>query len=163
MRRLLAFLLFLGLCAPALAAPLNAPCTEASPKATECDPINATNPMPVTVGSYPGGSTAIVGNATGSTGAVVGTLTATSTTTAFICGFNVSAIGGTAAVSPITVAGLLGGSQVYQLASTVSGNTLQVQFTPCLAASAVNTNITTTTTADGTATAVDVNSWGFIK
>jgi len=30
-------------------------------------------------------------------------------------------------------------------------------------ASAPNTAITVTTTADGTATAVDVNSWGFVQ
>ena len=34
-------------------------------------------------------------------------------------------------------------------------------FTPCIPASAVNTAITITTTADASATAVDVNSWGF--
>jgi hypothetical protein len=120
-------------------------------------PVNVTPGLPAT------GITAIAGNAAGTTGAVVGTLTATSTTTAYISGFTVSAIGGVAAVGPITVAGLAGGSQIYQMNSTATGNTLSVNFAGSIPASAVNTNITVTTTADGTATAVNVNSWGFLK
>lgn len=113
---------------------------------------------------YPTGSTALSGNSTGSTGAVVGTLTSAATKTAFICGFNVQAIGGTATVGPITVAGLIGASQVYQTdvnSATVGKTVASATFTPCIPASAVNTNITVTTTANGTATAVDVNSWGY--
>lgn len=110
---------------------------------------------------YPNAATPITGNATGTTGAVVGTLAAASAKTTYICGFNVSAIGGTAAVGPITIAGLITSSMIYHMASTASGNTVGQTFTPCIPASAVNTAITITTTADGTATAVDVNSWGF--
>lgn len=105
--------------------------------------------------------TSISGNAAGTTGAVVGTLAAAASKVTYICGFNVSAIGGTAAVGPITVAGLVGSSQVYQASATAAGVTLQQNFTPCIPASAPNTAITTTTTADGTATAVNVNSWGY--
>jgi len=124
--------------------------------------LTAANPLPTqTVAGFASNVTALAGNATGSTGAVVGTLTATSTTTAYISGFSVSAIGGTAPVGPITIAGLIGGSQVYQMSSSVAGNTLAVNFAQAIPASAVNTNITVTTTADGTATAVNVNSWGF--
>lgn len=114
-------------------------------------------------GNAPPSATAITGNAAGTTGAVVGTLTATGTTTAYICGFNVSTIGGTAASSPITVAGLVGSSQVYQTpVNATAGQILVSQtFNPCIPASAVNTNITVTTTAAAGATAVDVNSWGF--
>ena len=57
------------------------PCTPADPSPTsaECDPVNAANPLPVSLSSqYPTGSTAITGNATGTTGAVVGTLAGTS-------------------------------------------------------------------------------------
>jgi hypothetical protein len=104
----------------------------------------------------------ITGNSTGSTGAVVGTLAASSTgKTTFICGFSVDAIGGTAAAGPITVAGLVGSSMVFQLTSSASGAFREKSFTPCISASAANTAITVTTTADGTATAVDVNSWGY--
>lgn len=120
---------------------------------------------------YPGGTapigpmaTPITGNATGTTGAVVGTLAAVSGKTTYICGFNVYAIGGTATVGPITVAGLVGTSQVYQTdvnSATVGKRVASEQFSPCIPASAANTAITVTTTANGTATAVDVNSWGF--
>ena len=111
-------------------------------------------------GGY-GTATPITGNATGTTGAVVGTLAAAASKTTYICGFDVSAIGGTAAVGPITVAGLKGSSAVYQLASTAAGVTLGRTYSPCIPASAANTAITITTTADGTASAVSVNSWGF--
>lgn len=104
----------------------------------------------------------ISGNAAGTTGAVVGTLAAAALKTTFICGFNVQAIGGTAAVGPVTVAGLIGASQVYQGSSSVAGGSVAAaSFTPCVPASAVNTAITITTTANGTATAVNVNSWGY--
>lgn len=115
----------------------------------------------VSVAPYPWGAIPEGGNATGTTGAVVGTLAASAGKTTYICGFDVSGIGGTAAIGPITVAGTITASQVYQLASTAGGVTFGMTFSPCIPASAVNTTITVTTTADGTATAVDVNSWGF--
>lgn len=102
----------------------------------------------------------IVGNSTGTTGAVVGTLAAAAGRTTFICGFAVSALGGTATVGPITIAGPAT-SLVFQFSSTAAGATLTQGFTPCIPAAAVNTAITTTTTADGSASAVDVNSWGY--
>jgi hypothetical protein len=118
--------------------------------------------MVVTSPPYSAGSTPIAGNASGTTGAVVGTLTAAATQTAYICGFNVQAIGGTAPVGPIVISGLIGSSQTYQGSATAAGGTVASQiFQPCIPASAVNTNIVTTTTADGTATAVNVNSWGY--
>lgn len=123
-----------------------------------CIGVGTTAPLPV-VATPPGGG--ITGNATGTTSAVVGTLAAATGKTTFICGFDVSAIGGTAAVGPITVAGLITSSMVYQLASSASGVTLSRTFTPCIPASTTNTAITITTTANGTATAVSVNSWGY--
>lgn len=117
-------------------------------------------------GALPGVNcgTFLSGNATGTTGAVVGTLTAVTNRTVYLCGFNVSAIGGTATVGPVTIAGLSGGSQVYQGSSTAAGSFAMSQnFAPaCIPASAPGTNITITTTADGTASAVDVNSWGIL-
>ena len=124
--------------------------------------INSANPLPVSSGAPSG--TPITGNSTGSTAAVTGTLAGTAGKTTYICGFNVSAIGGTATVGPITVAGLVGSSQVYQapVNGTAPAPTIAAfTFTPCIPASAANTAITVTTTANGTATAVDVNSWGF--
>lgn len=110
----------------------------------------------------PTASTALTGNAAGSTGAVVGTLSGAISKFTYICGFNVQAIGGTAAVGPITIAGITGSSQVYQGSSSAAGGTVaSATFTPCIPSSASNTAITVTTTANGTATAVNVNSWGY--
>ena len=111
---------------------------------------------------FPAG-TLITGNAVGTTGAVVGTLAATASKTTYICGFNASALGGTATIFPITVAGLVGSSQVYRGPTNVAAGILNIQqnFYPCIPASATNTAITVTTTANGTATNVDVNSWGY--
>ncbi len=128
----------------------------------QANPCGTTsNPLVVSLNSLPVGATAITGNATGTTGAVVGTLAGVAAKTTYICGFSVSAIGGTAAVGPITIANTITASLVYQLASTAGGVALSQNFTPCIPASAVNTSITTTTTADGTASAVAVNSWGY--
>ncbi len=120
---------------------------------------------PITLGSagFPAASTPISGNASGSTGAVVGTLAANATKTTYICGFNVQSIGGVATSGPIVIAGIITGSQTYQTGvnSTTAGQVASASFTPCIPSSAINTAITITTTANGTATAVNVNSWGF--
>lgn len=109
-----------------------------------------------------GSATPITGNASGTTGAVVGTLAGVASKTTYICGFNVQAIGGTAPVGPVTVAGLIGSSQTYQGSASAAGGVVASQvYTPCIPASTTNTAITITTTANGTATAVNVNSWGF--
>lgn len=98
----------------------------------------------------------ISGNATGTTGAVVGTLAAAANKLTTLCDFDVSATG-TGSVGPVTIAGLLGGSRVYQITAP---SIVSKSFNPCLPASAPNTAITITTTADASATAVDVNSSG---
>lgn len=115
----------------------------------------------IVFGGYPTGATPITGNAAGTTGAVVGTLAGTSGKTTYICGFSVDALGGTAAVGPITVAGLVTSSMVFQLTSSATGVSRSVPMSPCVPASATNTAITITTTADGTASAVNVNAWGY--
>jgi hypothetical protein len=129
---------------------------------TQCSfqPVDSTHPLPVTGGTVaPAGATIVNGNATGTTGAVVGTLAAASNKTTYICGFNVSAIGGTAAVNPV-VAGL-SRTQSYVMSSATTPVMLTQSFNPCLPASATNTAITVTTTAAAGATAVTVNSWGY--
>jgi hypothetical protein len=101
--------------------------------------------------------------ATGTTGAVSASMSAPASKLLFLCGFDVSAIGGTADVGPITVTGLTGGTFTYHLASSAGGVTLNRSFSPCIPASAVNTAIVVATTADGTASAVDVNVWGVAR
>jgi len=117
----------------------------------------------LSINPYPGGSTPITGPSTGTTGAVTGTLSGTSGKTTYICSFDVSGTGGTAQIGPITVAGLKGGSAVYNVSANVANTAtyLARTYTPCVPASATNTAITVTTTADGTATAVSVNTFGY--
>ena len=137
------------------------PCYNTSDSAGNCIGVGENSPLPV-ISQPPGGG--ITGNAVGTTGAVVGTLAAATGKTTFICGFNVQAIGGTATVGPVTIDGLVGRSQVYQTdvnSATVGKTVAAATFNPCIPASATNTAITVTTTANGTATAVDVNSWGY--
>lgn len=112
--------------------------------------------MVVTSPPYSAGSTPVTGPGAGTTGAVVGTLAAAAAKTTYLCDVDISAAG-TGAYT-VTIAGLLGGSKVYQM---VAPNIFTKPFTPCVPASAVNTAITVTTSANGTATAVNVNSSGF--
>jgi hypothetical protein len=120
------------------------------------------SPLGTQAQALPPGAIPITGNASGTTGAVVGTLAALTGKTTYICSFNVQAIGGTAAVGPVTVAGLVGSSQVFQGSSSAAGGVVVTHaYNPCIPASSVSTAITITTTANGTATAVNVNSWGF--
>jgi len=120
------------------------------------------NPFSAAAG-FPLGATALTGNASGVAGAVVGTLTSFAGQFTYICGFNISTIGGTASSGPVTVAGITGSSQTYQLPlNTANGQIVVTQtFSPCIPASAVNTPITVTTAAAVGATAVNVNSWGY--
>lgn len=100
----------------------------------------------------------VTANASGTTGAVVATIPAVAGKTNNLCSFSVSATG-TGSVGPITITGLAGGTQTYQL--TAPGSVGQA-FSPCLPASAPNVAIVITTTADATATAVNVNAAGFL-
>jgi hypothetical protein len=144
-------------------------CINGSNQAVPCSgstPFQVANPSPAAgtpAAGYPPGATAITGNAVGTTAAVVGTLAAASGKFTYICGFTISTIGGTATSGPVTVAGLIGTSMVFQLpVNATAGQIFPTQnFFPCVQASAVNTAITVTTTAAVGATAVDVNSWGF--
>lgn len=116
---------------------------------------------PASNGTFPTASTPVGAVATGTTGSVVATIAATALVTNYLCEFDISAIGGTAAIGPVTVAGLTGGTRTYQFSSSAAGVNFSKSFNPCIPASAVNTAIIITTTADGTATAVDINSSGY--
>src|SRR6266496_1532536 len=120
---------------------------------------------PITLGSagYPSASTPIAGNASGSTSAVIGTLAGVASKTTYMCDFDVSALGTSGSIGPIVISGLLGGSKTYQIGTLATGTQqlISKNFTPCIPASAVNTAIVITTTADATATAVNVNSSGY--
>lgn len=169
-----------GCAAAALAAFATVPWTEpvtAAESDTYCNvpgaagssrwvPCGPTAPLAVTQGGPASGQTAFTAAAAGTTGAVTLTIAAVAAKTNYLCGFDVSAIGGTAAVGPITLVGLagIGGTATtltYQLASSAGGALLSEKFSPCAAANAASVAVVITTTADGTASAVDVNAWGF--
>lgn len=129
-------------------------------------PCQATAPLAVTQGGPASGQTPFTAAAAGTTGAVTLTIAAVAAKTNYLCGFDVSAIGGTAAVGPITLVGLAGATGVattltYQLAASAGGTLLSEKFTPCAPANSTSLAVVITTTADGTASAVDVNAWGF--
>jgi hypothetical protein len=154
--------LLLLLIPPGSAAPPSSPCTQANQPSSECDPINNSNPLPVVAIQYPVGSTALASAGTGTTGAVTATLAGASGKTTYICGFSVSGVGGSAALGPITITNLIGSTTfTFQLTSSTGGSVLTQAFRPCIPASGTNTSVAVSTTADGTASAVDVNSWGF--
>lgn len=109
-----------------------------------------------------GGVTPVSVSAAGTTAIVTATLPAVPGKTNYICGLQVSAAGGTATVSPITVVGLLGGTMTYQGIIAGGAPFTPPGFSACIAASASNTAITVNTTANGTATAVNVSAWGYV-
>jgi hypothetical protein len=100
------------------------------------------------------------GAATGTTGAVTATITPPAGRIFFLCGFDISAIGGTATIAPITVTNLQGGTLTYYASSSVAGTTLSIRYAPCINATAIGQSVSIATTADGTATNVAVNMWG---
>jgi hypothetical protein len=104
----------------------------------------------------------LIGVGTGSTGAVTATLTSSAAHLAYLCSFDVSAIGTASTIGPVTVTGL-GSTMTFQLAATASGNVFTRNFSPCLPASGTNVNIVITTTADASASAVDLNAVGFLQ
>ncbi len=100
---------------------------------------------------------------TGSTGSVQVLLSAPANgATNYLCGWDVSAVGSATALDPVTIAGTLGGSITFQVpvALTPSAVNVQREYNACIPASAINTAISITTTADATGTAIDVDIHG---
>lgn len=113
--------------------------------------------------TYPAGTTQQVAGASGTTGAVTASIPADSVRYSYLCDMDVSAAG-TAAISPITVTGIgnAGGAVTFTYQGVTAGTVPFIkQWTPCLQSRAPNQAITVTTTADGTATAVNVNLHGY--
>jgi hypothetical protein len=118
-------------------------------------PAGAQMNLPTTTGVV----TATTGIGTGTTGAVTATLAGVASKTTYICGFSVSGAG-SGSLSPITITGIVGGTLTYQGISAGVAPYTQ-PFWACLPAANTNGAIVITTTADGTATAVNVQAWGF--
>lgn len=129
--------------------------------ANNSTPAGAIQTVGVSPNPYPSTAVAITAVGTGSTGAVTATLAASASLHTYICSVEVSAIGGTAAVGPITITNLMGNTFTINLAASAAGNNYNRTFSPCIPTSAINTTIVITTTADGTASGVAVNASGF--
>jgi hypothetical protein len=147
---------FTDIPAPDVAGPFVAPGADKKAQVVTISPNSgASNP-------YPTNAIPTVAIGAGSTGAVTATMPAAAGRTTWLCGVTISALGGTATVGPVTISNLIGNiTFTLQLAATASGNFFSQGFSPCIPAKAVNTSIAIVTTADGTATAVDVNAWGY--
>jgi hypothetical protein len=149
------------------AAPLVAPCTELTVTSVECDPVNSANPLPVSPNAFPAGATPVTASASGTTAAVTATIPAIAAKTAFLCGFvdDAVATGGTAVTGAIT--GLIGGTFTYiQQVGTLTGTGnyhYNLNFTPCVPASAVNTQIQLISGAAGSGGVQGVMMWGYYK
>lgn len=97
----------------------------------------------------------------------VATLTGGTATTVYLAGFQVTGSGSTTALPvAVTVAGLLGGSQIYTytfVAGVLLSNIpLDVNFNPPIPASAINTAISVTCAAGGAGnTRNSVVAYGF--
>lgn len=120
-------------------------------------PVGSSNPLPVAevAGSLPAGAVAL-GSSSGNkaNASAAATLTPSSTTTAYITGFQVTASGATSGLPvTVTVAGLLGGTQsftfVFPAGVLVGAQPLLVTFPNPLPASAINTAIVVTCPASG--------------
>lgn len=107
------------------------------------------------VPGYPRGATPLIaGSGNVANASAAATLTPTSTTTAYISGFEITGSGATAGLPvTVTVAGLLGGTRSYTytfaVGALVSNYPLTVEFSPPLPASATNTAIVVTCPAGG--------------
>lgn len=107
-----------------------------------------------------------VGVASGTTGIVSGGIPGVPGYRTWLCGFDLSGVGSAVApMSPVTVSGTAGSSFFYNgvltATATAAGTPLNMRFNPCIPSSAANQAISVTTTADGTATAVNMQAWGY--
>ena len=119
----------------------------------------AGNAIPVAVAS----NTTV--SVTGTTAATAATLPAIATATTFICGFDIGSTATAAAAGNATVAGTVGGTMNFTMGTGLSPAVVHTTetFTPCVAASAVNTPIVVTSAAPGTGGIISVTAWGYQK
>lgn len=164
-RSLLALAFLLGFAAPAFAQTVS--CT--GPTGQNCVPVVPFQSTAGTAG-YPGGSTPVTAEATGTTAAVAASLPAVAGKTNYLCGVLVSpGSAATAITLQETITGLITGTLTWAVGAPVTavgttGALSIVPFTPCVPASAVNTAITVTSGALGTSGINnDVNAWGFVQ
>lgn len=111
---------------------------------------------------FPNGTQA-GGASQGTTGVVNAFVGGTAGKISFICGFDVTATATVAAVVQFTLTGTTGGTKFYQIGVPASPAVVIFTrvFTPCVPATATNTNIQASMAAVGVGGIVDVNVDGF--
>lgn len=114
--------------------------------------------------------TPITASATGTTAATTATLAAAAGKTTYICGFSYTGTNATAAngATTVTITGTITGTMNFGYptlaagAATPNNGSLDETFTPCIAASAINTAIVVNGPALGAgATLATVSAWGY--
>jgi hypothetical protein len=101
------------------------------------------------------------------TASATATLSAAAGQFTYICGFNVSGLGATAATSVTpTVTGLPNtltytGAFTFAAGATVADAAVSFTYAPCLPSSAVNTGIVVTVPGAAGNTALSINAWGY--
>lgn len=114
--------------------------------------------------------TPVSASATGTTAAITATLAAVAGKTTYICGFYFTGTNATAAntATTLTITGTIGGTMSFGFPTLAAAATvpntmpLDEQFTPCIAASAINTAIVVNGPALGAgATLTTVSAWGY--
>lgn len=138
--------------------------------ATDLGPIEvaAANPLPVTIGAYPTGSTPVSASSGNvAAGVATATLAGAAGKTTYISGFTITGGGATAAsLITATVSNLIGGTGSYTVpvpaGATAGIQPLVVEFFPPIPASAVNTAIAVSAPSFGAGnTNATVNAWGY--
>lgn len=125
------------------------------------------NPGLATGTGYPQGAQPIQAQAAGTTAGATATLTGATGRLTFVCGFSVSPGSATAAITiSVTTSGFAVG-QTYFVGAPVTaagttGATLTQTFSPCIPASAVNSQMSVIAGALGTGGVnQNVNVWGY--
>jgi hypothetical protein len=137
------------------------------PAAGNCVPVVQVSPGAGLAG-FPFGATP-VGNAFSGadTATAAATLPAAAGKFTYICGFTVSGLGATSATPvSVSVATLTGSvtpnySYVFAAGAAVLNTFLNVTYSPCVPASAVNSTIAVTVPGAAGNTATQINAWGY--
>ncbi len=140
-------------------------CFKQTATSAGCSPVTGANPLPVTVavGQLPGGAVQITGSGTGTTAATTATLAGTSGKVTYLCGFTINSTATAGITGTATVTGTITGtlSFVQGVGTSPAISTLTVPFTPCIPASASNTDIVVHSVAASTGGVTSVVANGY--
>lgn len=164
-RILLASALVLGLCPSAFAqnAVVQYKNSQTAPGSTAVTP---TTPLPVSLqngGLLPTGATQLTASGTGTTTATTATLAGVSGKTTYICSFTINSTATAGITGTATITGTLSGTMsfIQGVGTSPAVSMLTVPFTPCIPASAANTDLVVHSVAASTGGQTSVIANGF--